>query len=117
MCASFAGLQSKRYVEHRFSVRKPMSIPVEIFHHKRYLGSFVTSDVSHQGAFIDTGQIDLFCNDFIQIKFTIRDMGLTREFELKALVLHQSKQGIGIMFADDSPKFFRLIQGFLCTTP
>ena len=115
MYASFAGFQSKKNVEHRFSLRKPLAVPVEIFHHKRYLGSFKTRDISHRGAFVDTGQIDLFCNDFIQTNFTMYDLYATGAFNLKALVLHQSKQGLGIMFADHSPEFFRVLQRILST--
>ena len=115
MYTSFAGFQSKKTVEHRFSLRKPVAVPVEIFHHKRYLGSFQTRNISHRGAFVDTGQIDLFCNDFVQMNFTMCDLHATGAFNLKALVLHQSKQGIGIMFADHSPVFFRVLQRMLDT--
>jgi len=115
MYASAAGSHRYRLVEHRYSVRKSIYLPVEIFHHKRSLGAFKTRDISHQGAFIDAGQIYLFCNDFVHINFVFRDMFTTREFKLKALIRHLSKHGIGIMFTDDLPEFFRVLQGLLRT--
>ena len=109
------GSSRNRYVEHRYSARKPMNLPVEVFHHKQSLGCFNTQDVSHQGAFIDASQLYLFCNDFVQVKFFVGDQLKAREFKLKALVRHMSKQGIGVMFTDDLPDFFRVLQGLLST--
>ncbi len=117
MYVSAAGSSRTRYVEHRYSVRKPLNLPVELFHHKQSLGYFNTQDISHQGAFIDADQLYLFCNDFVHITFFMRDILTAREFRLKALVRHMSKQGIGVMFADDLPDFFRVLQGLLRTAP
>ena len=116
MYATAAGSHRYRFVEHRYSARKTMRLPVEIFHHKRSIGFFKTRDISPQGAFIDAGQIYLFCNDFVHINFMIRDVFTTQEYKLKALVRHLSKHGIGVMFTDDLPEFFRVLQGLLRTT-
>jgi hypothetical protein len=100
-------------IEHRFGARKPHSLPVEIHHHGRYIGCFRTANISYQGAFVKAEDIDLYCNDFVQLSMMIHDVGDGSECTIKALVLHRSGHGIGLMFADDSPAFVSLLHALM----
>ncbi len=100
-------------IEHRFGARKPLSLPVEIHHHGRYIGCFRTANISYQGLFVTAEDIDLYCNDFVQLSMMIHDAGDGTDCTIKALVIHRSRHGIGLMFADDSPAFLNLLHALM----
>lgn len=85
-------------MEHRFNLRKPISLDIMIDHQGLGLVSAQTLNISMGGMFIDTGRIRLPSNAVIQLSFTIESEWNNRTYSTSALVVHSGDDGVGIMF-------------------
>ncbi len=87
-------------MEHRLGCRMTLSLPVEIWRGDQLVGSGVSRNLSHGGACIQCIDSGIRSGDFVSIKVLARNV-----YTLKAMVLHQSRNEIGVMWASDEQSF------------
>lgn len=83
-------------MEHRHYPRTRTGVGVEVFRGLRQLGYFKTRDISLEGMFIETGNVGLSRNDIVRLRLEMTD----EEISARGIVVHASKEGIGIQFID-----------------
>ncbi len=87
-------------MEHRLGCRMTLSLPVEIWRGDKLVGSGVSMNLSHGGACIKGIDSGIRSGDFVSVKVLARNV-----YALKAMVLHQSENEIGVMWASDEQGF------------
>lgn len=97
-------------VEHRNGLRLPLKFKVELWCGGTHYGCFTTRDISYGGVFIEGCQGRLRSGDFVSIK--LRTFGATQQVDLlpmRALTVHVSDGGAGLMWADSNESFYRML--------
>ena len=87
-------------MEHRHHIRKPLRIDVEVFNRGQFLGRFETRDVNAGGLFVETGPLTLRRNAMMTLTFDLDREANAGVHNLLAMVVHQSREGVGLMFHD-----------------
>ncbi|MEE9421648.1 MAG: PilZ domain-containing protein [Gammaproteobacteria bacterium] len=82
-------------MEHRCSIRKQIAIRVLFYKHGLPVQSGQSRDLGLGGVFIETDPYRWHKNECIDVEF-ISTCGA--KLRLPALVVHQRKQGVGLMF-------------------
>lgn len=96
-------------MENRFSVRKPAAVGVELYQGRSRVGRFKARNISLEGMFVETGPIDLYPSDLIDVTLTI-DRERTAKHEVRAVVVHHTAEGIGLMFRDYQPALLGILR-------
>ncbi len=97
-------------MEHRIGSRTPLKLPIDLWRGKRNAGQFVSRNVSHGGIFIDHCSNNLQPGDFVYLKFCTCFRGQPHEYRMKALVVHQSASGAGLMWAGSNAIFHQELE-------
>jgi len=92
-------------MEHRYEMRKPIELSVEIAAFGRWFGRYRTHDVSYSGMFIECHLLPVYTNNVV--KLTVFH-GASR-FEMRAVVIHRSNRGIGVMRLDYDEDYARFV--------
>jgi hypothetical protein len=92
-------------MEHRYSPRVQGALGVEIFSKGRRLGRCRTRDVSFDGMFLETGPVDLQVNNLLTLH--LRANG--RSHRLRAVVVHHSHAGVGVLLRGAGLGYCRLV--------
>ncbi|MGC1955287.1 MAG: PilZ domain-containing protein [Gammaproteobacteria bacterium] len=95
-------------MENRYSVRSPVALDVELHHGRTSFGTFKVRNISLEGMFVETGPMHLYPSDLIDATLTV-GLKPTATHEIRAVVVHHSDEGIGLIFRDYEPAFL----GFL----
>lgn len=103
-------------MEHRYATRFPRRINTLIYRQGLPVQVGRTRDISNEGAFVETGQIQGSLPDCLELEFLPGVQSLER-FRLKALVVHRTPAGIGIEFAMLDPHAERGLRDCLRHTP
>ena len=96
-------------MENRYSVRKPMALDVELHRGRRSVGRFKARNISLEGMFVETGPINLYPGDLTDITLAIGREGRS-EHEARAVVVHHTDEGIGLMFRDYQPDLLAFLR-------
>ncbi len=96
-------------MENRYSARNPAALDVELHHGRTSFGTFKVRNISLEGMFVDTGPIHLYPSDLIDATLAV-GRNSTATHEVRAVVVHHTDEGIGLMFRDYEPALL----GFLC---
>jgi len=91
--------------EHRHNPRVNVPLDVEISCGGRHLGHYRTRDLSFEGMFLETGPVDLQVNDLISLHLTAN----RQSHRLRAVVVHRSDAGLGVMLLGENPGYCRLV--------
>lgn len=101
-------------MEHRRGLRYPLRLELELWQDEEKCGSYETSDISYGGLFIKGCHRKLSAGDFVTTKIKVR--GIVKDisdklelFPMRALAVHISGCGAGLMWADDNESFYRLL--------
>lgn len=94
-------------MEHRWSKRFNVNIEVSLYHRGRPVIKCQTDDAGSAGIFIKNAPETLVKNTFLEVEFeegsNLRHKN-PRVFRLRALVVHSSNKGIGLMFLKSAPE-------------
>ncbi len=85
-------------MEHRYATRKPLRLDVELYHRDELLGCFKTRNINDWGVFVETEGLGLNRNDVMKVSFVTDCNGDEPPCSLKAMVVHHSQDGAGLMF-------------------
>ena len=97
-------------LEHRWSVRKPVYLNAVLFHRLTGLTQATIQDISLEGAFIRSETVKLFCQAVVDLSFSLDNDGRHPIYQAQALVIHQARNGYGMMFKSFRPNVYRAIQ-------
>ena len=97
-------------VEHRKGLRLPLRFDVELWCAGKKCGDYITRDISYGGVFIEGCQTWLRSGDFVSIRLKATGVAQRVEyFPLRALTVHVSDSGAGLMWADSNESFYRAL--------
>ena len=82
----------------RSSIRKPVAINVVLFYKGIRILRSHTGDISEHGMFIKTGPIAFPLKSPVEVAFTIDNGSTRRRIRIKAIVVHNNSEGIGVEF-------------------
>lgn len=94
-------------MEHRWSKRFNVNVDVSLYHRGNSVIKCQTHDAGSAGIFIEPVHQALAKNTFLEVEF---EQGLNlrykkpQKFRMRALVVHTSKKGIGLMFLKPEPE-------------
>ena len=88
-------------IDHRYRTRRASDIEVQIQYRNRRFRSARGRNLSDQGMYLEVSNLTLPTGTLVVLE--VRDMG--REWRIPAIVVHQDKHGIGVMFRDTHPEF------------
>ena len=85
-------------MERRFEQRFPLRIDVRVRDHWGHVLSCPTRDITADGAFIETGRLDLSSEEVLWVDLPDPEVegGWT---DVAALVVHHHSDGVGVMFS------------------
>jgi hypothetical protein len=96
-------------MDHRYSVRLPLHLTVDVFKRERFLGRYITRNMDVEGIFIEMRTTDLEANDVVKLIFVVPDnerCGRT----LIAGVVRVDADGAGMMLFDHEHKALDIIE-------
>jgi len=86
-------------MNHRYSVRLPLRIAVEVFRQERLLGRYTTRNMDAEGIFIEMRSTDVAANDVVKLVFVFPDRERC-DPTLMAGVVRLDADGAGMMLID-----------------
>ncbi len=86
-------------MEHRYAIRMPLRINVLIYRQGLPVQAGRTRDISMEGAFVETRQLDCRKFDCLDVEFLPVGQEGCGRFRVKAMVIHRGQDGIGFEFA------------------
>ena len=95
-------------MERRYGPREPVSLEVEIYRGHNKLGRFKSRDIGFEGMFVVAKDVGLKAGELVTIRLT-HPLSEIDGYTLPAIVVRLSNAGVGLMFADDDPIFFRVL--------
>ncbi|MGD8673076.1 MAG: PilZ domain-containing protein [Thiogranum sp.] len=90
-------------MDHRYSVRLPLHLTVEVFKQERLLGRYIARNMDVEGVFIEMRTTDLEANDVVKLIFHVPDCERC-DFSLSAGVVRVDADGAGMMLFDPDHK-------------
>lgn len=90
-------------MDHRYSVRLPLHITVEVFKREKFLGRYITRNMDVEGIFIEMRTTDLAVNDMLDLIFLFPDCERC-DCSLIAGVVRIDADGAGMMLFDHEHK-------------
>jgi hypothetical protein len=92
-------------MEHRYEMRKPIELSVEIAAYGRRMGRYRTRNVSYSGMFIECLLIPVYVNNVVHLSVFHGE----QQFDLRAVVIHRNNRGIGVMRLDYNEGYARFV--------
>lgn len=96
-------------MERRYGPREPVNLDVTIYREKRKLGSFESRDIGLEGIFVAAQHPDLGVGECITLQLSLDVSDRDSCYPIRAIVVHRSNDGIGLMFTDYDPIFFLVL--------
>ena len=100
-------------LEHRWSTRKPVCLDAIVFHRPLGLRPVKILDIGLEGAFITAERLALPVPGGIELTFAIDIDGRKTLYHMNAMVIHQSRDGYGVMFREFKLESFRTLMDVL----
>jgi hypothetical protein len=98
-------------MDHRYSVRLPLHLTVEVFKRERFLGRYITRNMDVEGIFIEMRTTELETNDVVKLIFVIPDRARC-DCTLNAGVVRVDADGAGMMLFDREHKALDILRAF-----
>ena len=96
-------------MDHRYSVRLPLHLTVEVYKRERFLGRYTTRNMDVEGVFIEMRKTDLEPNEVVRLNFVAADCE-SGDCTLLAGVVRLDADGAGIMLFDYEDKALDIIR-------
>jgi hypothetical protein len=100
-------------LEHRWSTRRPVCLEGIIFHRPLGLVPVKILDIGLEGAFIIAEGLELPVHGGVELTFAIDIDGSKTLYHMNAVVIHQSRDGYGVMFKEFKLEAFRTLMDVL----
>jgi len=104
-------------IEHRWSQRHKVSLPVDIFSSGIKLTSCVTRDVGLGGVFLEVTNDQPDREEEVDLIFSLGKERQVSKYKLCAKVVRTANDGVGLMFKDFDTGAFRSLQEIIRHTP
>lgn len=92
-------------MEHRIGRRKKVNASVQLWQGDVNRGEFKLSNISEGGLFLNGKDADVYEGEIYTIKSACDDQIRINHGDLTAMVVHQSAEGIGLMWAGCNRSF------------
>ncbi len=92
-------------MEHRNGIRVPVSMDVELWRGGRKCGSYKSSNVGQGGLFLTCPEEDIGVGGLLVVKLMAPNPDVAQKCGVKAMVVHKSGRGVGLMWADYNEAF------------
>lgn len=102
-------------MEHRISTRHPLQLTAELWRGNKNFAMGTLRNIGRFGFFLETGAQAIETGDFFIVKITIPNSGNSETRHVKAIVIHKSTQGIGLMGVDNNMASINLVNTILGT--
>lgn len=96
-------------MDHRYSVRLPLHLTVEVFKREQFLGRYITRDMDLEGVFIEMRTTNLEPNELVKLIFDDPD-GKHIYYTLIAGVARLDADGVGMMLFDHEHKALDILR-------
>lgn len=96
-------------MDHRYSIRLPLRVAVEVFKQEQSLGCYITRNMDVDGLFVEMPTTDLESNDVVNLIF-IGPQGEYGGYTLMAGVVRLSVDGAGMMLFDNGHKAIDILR-------
>lgn len=100
-------------MEHRLGKRKKTYGSVELWQGAIKRGNFELVNIGSGGLFLRCGQKELIKGEIFAIKSQLDNQAGINDYRLKAMVVHHSKDGVGLMWVGCRTTFFTSLQNIL----
>ena len=100
---------SESNMNHRYSVRLPLRVPVEVFKRGQFLGRYNTRDMDVEGVFIEMPTTDLQPAEVLELIFVVPDWKRC-DCTLLAGVVRLEADGAGMMLFDHEHKALNIMR-------
>jgi len=100
-------------MEHRWSDRRSSSLEVLLFRNNIPVVTCKTRNISIYGVFVITGPVRYERNSVLEVEFVLSTKGRKKRYRIPAYVIHQSKEGLGLMFRDENPETTNFIKNVI----
>ncbi|MEJ2181883.1 MAG: PilZ domain-containing protein, partial [Gammaproteobacteria bacterium] len=97
-------------MEHRWSTRIPHSTQVTLYHKKLPVAVCTTHDIGLGGLFVTTGPLTYPLDTMLDVEIQLDNDGELKWFRLPASVVHDSENGLGMMFLESNLEVKRSIR-------
>lgn len=96
-------------MDHRYSVRLPMHLTVDVFKRERFLGRYITRNMDVEGVFLEMPTADLEPNEVLKLMFVVPDCECC-DYTLIAGVVRLDADGAGMMVFDREHKALNILR-------
>jgi len=96
-------------MDHRYSVRLPLHLTVEVYKRERFLGRYTTRNMDVEGVFIEMRKTDLEPNEVVRLNF-VAPHGERGDCTLLAGVVRLDADGAGMMLFDYEDKALDILR-------
>lgn len=100
---------SESNINHRYSVRLPLGVPVEVFKRGQFLGRYIIRDMDVEGVFIEMPTTDLQPAEVLELVFVATDWERC-DCTLLAGVVRLEADGAGMMLFDHEHKALSIMR-------
>ncbi|MCF6355798.1 MAG: PilZ domain-containing protein [Candidatus Polarisedimenticolaceae bacterium] len=100
-------------MEHRYALRKPVTLDVVVTYQALGLVHGRTMNVGLGGMYIETGRVELPVNALIKTAFFLNENGMHKPCSADAMVVHSCSCGSGLMFNDLDDELHAALQRLL----
>jgi len=98
-------------IEHRRSKRKQVCLEALVFHRLPGLVPVNILDINLEGAFIGAERLTVPRHAFVTLTFALETAAKQIIRQLDAMVIHQTRNGCGLLFKDAQFEAFRAVEG------
>jgi len=97
-------------MEHRWSVRTPLSTKVTIYHNKIPVAVCTTKDIGLGGLFINSGPLTYPVNTTLDLEFKLDSGKEFKQYRIFSSVVYSSEKGLGLTFLESNQEVTRTVR-------
>lgn len=105
----------KDTMEHRWGDRKPVVVPVTVYHEGRPVGRGRTRNIGREGLFVEGHDLGFPLHTVLELELPPALTGRRNRQRIPGLVIHNHGDGIGVMFCSFDHHLFQGIDALLET--
>ena len=100
-------------MEHRWGSRKPVVVPVTVYHEGRPVGRARTRNIGREGMFDEADAVRFPVHTVLELELPRALMGDRNSRRIPGLVIHNHQDGVGLMFCSFDHHLFKGIDELL----
>lgn len=103
-------------MEHRHDRRRPVKLSVSLFRNGQDYGRYQATNVGSGGLFLEDCSEVVCEGDFFVAQIEHDLEGISTLSPMKAMAIHRTESGIGLMWVEGSPDFYKSLDQLIETT-